>query len=84
MNSGMGKIIADGILFGKVSCWTTIIAVAAFFIIWWFPGLKTQFDLPEATLFVLLAVLAAAILVDQINKRHCRPQKIKTIIERYK
>jgi hypothetical protein len=84
MNNGMGKIISDVGLFAKVSCWTTILALAVFFIIWSFPILKAWFNLPGELLFIVLAVLAIVIFADQVNKRHYRPRKIKLGLAKYK
>jgi hypothetical protein len=84
MNDGMRKIIDDMMLFGKISCWTTILALAAYLLLWAFPDLKARFGLPDKLLFFLLAALAVAIFADQINKRHFRPEKIKNEIEKYK
>lgn len=87
MRNGIKCIAADLKLFIKKSCYTTLIAVAVYFIIWGFPTiqnlLKPWINIPGELLFVILAVLVLAILADQVNKRHRMPDRVAKDVARH-
>jgi hypothetical protein len=87
MRKEIKNIISDVKLFFRKACYTTLIAVALYFVIWLFPTLRSLMEpfiiIPIGVLFGLLAVLVLAILADQIGKRHRMPSRVERDIAKH-